>query len=459
MSPRTRLLACALLAAVAASGSAFADTRTLALDGAGTAYAVSAGAYGDLFPGGRATAAANPVLALDVTPAGGATARLLVPGSEGPESEVNPFLVLDPATQTLYTVWQRQTASSSTIGLVGLAGGEFGGFLEVTDRASAVKSALQVSITRDAYTRLAADASRSTVERTVLHLLWWEPASQQSYYKPILLVGGTVLAGQPAVTLGDLDGPAVEPTASQVSPALYAAPRTAAGRNDHAAILGFANSRTGRILSIEVSVVPGEMSALADDLRSYIEQTAVIGDAQDLQNIAEAVRGHIISTGARITDSFQPGMLQFLGDAVRGHIISTGVVFDGDATALAEDARRFALRSGVNVIANGLDRPGMAPLQTAAILDVPGAPLATGSQQVEMRITASHPAPATGDGVHTLLLSPDGVATVVAWDAAGAVDYRTWQANAWTTPNTLKLGPTLTHDQALSLLQRSVREY
>ncbi len=459
MSPRIRLLATALLAATTLCGALLADDRTTAIDGSGATYTVSAGAYGQLFPGGTATAAANPVLALDVVPAGGAAQRLLVPGSEGPESEAGAFVILDPATQTLYTVWQSQTAKTSTIRLVGLAGGAFGSWIEASDRATTAKSALQVSITRDAYSQLPTGASApATVQRTVLHLLWWEPVSQQSYYKPILLVGGTVMAGQPAVTLGDLDGPSPEPTAAQVSPQLYAAPSVAAGRNDHAAILGFANARTGRILSIEVSVVPGEMSELADDLRAYIEQTAAISDAQNLQSIADGVRGHIISTGVRFTD-FQPGMLQFLGDAVRGHIISTGIVFDGDVMALAEDARRFALSSGANVIANGLDRPGMAPLQAAAILDLPGAPLAAGSQQVEMRITATHPAPATGDGSHTLLLSPDGLGQVVAWDGAGALSYRSWQGSAWSAANALQLGPNLSESQALALLLRSVREH
>src|SRR3954453_11082395 len=103
-----RILLGALALGALAAASAHADSRDLALGSDGTVYQVRADTYGNLFPGGKDTSPANQVVALDVTPPGGATQRQLVPGTSGPDSESLPSVVFADDSQTVFLLWETE---------------------------------------------------------------------------------------------------------------------------------------------------------------------------------------------------------------------------------------------------------------------------------------------------------------------------------------------------------------
>src|SRR5690349_12842673 len=139
---RRAFIVAALAACPAMPG--FAADRLSALGTQGEVYTLRAGSYADLFPGGQATAAANPVLALDVAEAGSATQRLLVPGSESAAVESNPFIVYEESSATLYLVWQSIPRVGETeLKLGAFRGGQWGGVTEIRDNVGAAQGAPQ----------------------------------------------------------------------------------------------------------------------------------------------------------------------------------------------------------------------------------------------------------------------------------------------------------------------------
>lgn len=446
------LLAGAALALLGAAPGVAADPRSTTVGGDGTVYVIRGGAYGELFSGIPAAKTTLPVLALDVTPAGGTTQRLLVPGTDDPQIDESPVLLLQEPTGDLFLLWSSRSADGVSLLLRSFAHGKFSGSVALDDNPRALKSAPQVTITRDAYTSTDPRGVTRAVQRTVLHLLWWEadPAGDSIMYRSVLFVNGELVGADDLVDLGDLDLAAPEANVASLAHGLVRAPMLAPGRNERASILGFVGPRTGRLFTIEVAVVPGELSSLADDLRDYLVAVGTRDGLGDLVRISEMARAHLIGGGRRFSD----GVLLAFGEQVRAHLIGGGR-FGGDAVGLAEDTRRYLLREGANLLENGLDAPDLPPTD-AAILELPSDD-AGATHQVQLRIMGKRPAPVTLESNHRLFTSPDGARVVVAWDAPGQLRYTEWRDGAWSPALGLNLS-TLSLDAAESAIERRVRE-
>lgn len=455
-SHRFAVAALLALTSLSSAGLAVAERadRATAVAADGTVYAARTGAYKSLFPGGIAAPANAPVLALDIARADGTASRILVPGTEGIQAEDSPIVLLQEPSADVYLQWSSRTASTASLLLRRYRDGKFSDAIALDEDPQAIKGVPQVAITRDAYTALDAHGAERSVQRTVLHMVWWQgPGSSDAgiFYRAVLFVDGELVGTDDLVALSDLDTAAPDST-THAADALLRAPFLAGGRNDHSALAGFVNGRTGRLFTLEVAVVPGELSSLADDLRDFTIAAAELNGTDDLTHIGDLVRAHIIGVGRRISD----GVLVALGEEVRAHIIGVGHGYGGDAVVLANDTRRFLLREGVNLLENGVDSPDLVAGNTA-ILELP-TDAAGATHQIRLRIMAKHPAPATGETATQLLASPDGTRVLVSWDGPSQLRYTEWRDDSWSAAVALPLG-VLSHDDALQALQRRVREH
>ena len=383
-----------LLALVAmpafAVNNASPDARATAVAADGAVYVATAGTYGALFPQGSAAAATTPVLALDITSADGDSSRVLVAGTDDAAAEEAPVVFTQDSTGDVYLVWSSRSGAAASLLLRAYSNGRFSDSVTLDDNAFAAKGAPQVALTRDAFTTVDAQGLSRAVQRSVLHLLWWEGGAQggSAMYRSVLFVNGGLVGANSLIDLGNLDAPGAEATADRVSDALTHSPVLARGRNERAALMGFVNPRSGRLLTVEVGVVPGELSSLADDLADYVVGLGASGGLGDMQHVGAAVRIHISGGGSRISDR----VLQALGPGVASHVVASGRSFGGDAVALANDTRRFLLREGANLLANGIDSrpPGQQHGHRSSCRPMPrGSPTSSSS--------GSWPTASTGD--------------------------------------------------------------
>ncbi|MEO8503485.1 MAG: hypothetical protein ABI609_06265 [Acidobacteriota bacterium] len=430
-----------------------ADARTTAVAADGAVYVATAGTYGALFPHGSAAAATTPVLALDITSADGDSSRVLVAGTDDAAAEEAPLLFTQDPTGDVYLVWSSRSGAAASLLLRAYSNGEFSDSVTLDDNPFAAKGAPQVALTRDAFTTVDARGVNRAVQRSVLHLLWWEGGAQGggAKYRSVLFVNGGLVGANGLIDLGNLDTPGIEATADRVSDALTRSPVLARGRNERAALIGFVNPRSGRLLTVEVGVVPGELSSLADDLSSYIVGLGATGGLGDMQHVGDAVRIHIIGGGRRISER----VLQALGPDVASHVVANGRSFGGDAVALANDTRRFLLREGANLLANGIDSPDLLANNTA-IVELP-ADAAGITNQLQFRVMGQRPAPTTPENASRIHASPDGTQLVVSWDGANDVGYTEWLGKAWSAPRSLHLD-TIDRAAAETALDRRVAQ-
>lgn len=461
MRNRAASLAFALGLTLAASAPAL--DRQSALGSGGEVFTARTGTRVQLFPQDAGPGAANASLALDVVRADATVERLLVPGTDDEAVESAPFLVYEESAGALFMVWQSQQGFiHPVLNVVCFKGGQFGKVIEVSGNPSGFsdKSASQIAVTRDQYAVTGEDGATRTIHRTVLHLIWWEGgnADGKILYSPITLLDGAFAEPFAVYTLNDLDTGAVEPSIADVAAELYRAPRIQSGRNDHTVVIAFANPRTGRLVTAEISVLPGEISYLGDDLRAHIIEIGARAPLPNATQLGDALRAHIIEIGHRTR--LNRDVLQYLGSDLRAHIIEIGHKNKNDPKVLAELARQRLVRSGANLLENGVERAAAGLESSARIVELgdPGEPASPlGTQLIQFRVAATRPAPRTGTAPTTLYASEDGSKVLIAWELPGMIRYRESQESGWSKFNTLQLGDNLTRERADQILERRVR--
>src|SRR6266545_3285779 len=334
----TRITSMVLALGFLLSAGAFAFDRPGALGPGGEVYLTQVGPYGVLFPKGKSYPANNVVLTLEVSWSGGAADRVMVPGTEGAEVEASPFVVFEETSKSLYLLWQTKSdALVNRLILRTFKDGSFGPPIEVrTSLFNAAMSAPQVAVTRDEFFVPTADGGTATVHRTLLHLIWWEesPAGNEVHYAPITLIEGIYTGWHPVYSLNDFDrSPDDSAAANEALAQLYRSPRIQTGRNDHSVVISFADERNGRLTVLDVSLLPGEISYIADKIRSHIID---IGRKKPTASeIADKIRSHIIDIGR-----LQPQVVSFLSNDVYQHILAVGPQFEGNGVPRDPPARR-----------------------------------------------------------------------------------------------------------------------
>ena len=456
-------LACGLIAA----GAARADLRDVALGSDGTVYQVRADLYGKLFPQGKETASANPVIALDVNSPGAPARRILVPSTSGPEQESLPsVLFADDESQTVFLLWRTELNLHPLLQLAAYDGQGWSKVIQVTGNPFADKTSPQFTITRDTYVAAGDDGTETEHHRFVLHLIWQEQGAGTqlaTFYTPIVISDGSYIGWNPIYDLDDFL-PAGARAAAGPAPSgltsLVSTPMLQAGPNSRTVVVVYTSAAASRLAAIEVDVLPQELSQLAEKARAHIVDLGRKSYPGDYVTMAEACRAHIVDLGV----AFQPQVISSIADQVRALILDSGAHGD-DLLVLAEKARAHIVDLGAQLSGWGLRPSGNEAAKVLAVGDTPNPePLPDGtispSYLFQFRVSANLPAPQVGAGTVRLFASETGENLIVSWAQADRLFYRNSRADgSWSDPKQLVFSTNLDLTKAYQILDQRLRNH
>jgi hypothetical protein len=448
-----------------------AEQRPGALGAKGEVYMTEVGAFGDLFPGTRAPrglSATSQVLALDILAPDSAPQRVLVPNTDGSALESTPALLYEDGSKTLYAVWGTHLNSlHSVLYLASFDGASWSNPIQIAGNPFAAKVSSRLAVTRDSYldTTVTPWVTRA---RTVLHLAWAEPNGKgllEVSYTPLIFEDGVFLGFDPS-TVQNLNSLERSPaTGLPVSPDLAAALNMQNGRDGNTVVVSFASATTGRLNTLEIDVLPRELSLIADRVRGQITTIGPRYYPAQMQDLAGVVATGIMAIGA----DFHPEVLQPIADRVHDAIAQWA---GGPLQNLADNAGAMIIDSGFKLSGRGLFlAPSAAPQQlvqagpsSSSTLQLagsssPGASTSSSSSQwLQFRLDSSRPVPAVGAAGFHILASPSGRSALVEWQQDSShIGYSTSQGSGWSDPHTIQLSDQLTLDQALAYLQQRLR--
>jgi len=461
----TLVLGLALLGLAATALPGRAASRDTALGASGEVYQVKAGNYGDLFPNGHAVDATVPVLAIDVTKPGATPQRVLIPETLDPSPDTSASLLYESDSQTVYTLWAAQVGTNSVLKLAGFDGTNWSAPIQVVGNPYATKGSPQFAITRETFQDIADDGTTATKHRTTLHLLWQEesvPGVPETFYTPVVFVEGVYTGINPVYDLSDSvpAPPAAGAAAAAAAPqqtTLLRAPTIQAGRDQRTVIAAFNSPGKQQLATVEIDVLPEELSRLSEKARSHIIEIGRALYPNDLPSLATKARSHIIEIGV----AFHPELVSSIADQVQAVILANGDA-DGPATSiedLATKARSHIIEIGAKLSGRGLQDGDLTKI--VQVDDPSGEDTITPTGQaaylLQLRLASTRPVPRIGPGTVKLFVSEDGSDVLVSWAQTDKVLYRLSKDGGWSDALTLTLSPTLDINKAYDILGQRVR--
>lgn len=400
--------------------------------------------------------AADPVLAVEVLRQGEEPDLAVVPGTEGAEIESSAHLAYEESSGTLFVTWERRTNSiHSQILLSSYRAGEWSELIAVSDQRFSLKSSPRIAISRESFAGAAmeaADGEPRQVQRTTLHVVWFEERGGGSavVYTPIILIDGRYVGSHTRLTLSELFPR--ESSAEQVSVASIL-PTMRPTRDGRSVAIGFVDPDSGEMIVSRISLLSGELTAISEEARAHIIDIGARYDsrkADDLQRMSDEARAHIIDIGAHMDRR----LVRFVADEARAHIIDIGARYNSrdqqDRQRLADESRAHIIDIGFRLDARGVPN---AKESRSLLLDMRG-----GSGDVLGVIRAEEggprPLPELATDSADLHLSGGGDHALVAWREGNQLRYRETTEAGWGEVRSLKLDQQLTIEKAEEILRR-----
>jgi len=436
-----------------------AQDGTGVLGAAGEVYLAKVGAYKDLFPKDHATASGNTVLAIDLIQPGAAPQRLMVPYTTGADVESSPAVLFEDDSDTLFVVWASQTnALSSVLMLASFDGTSWGAPIQITGNPFSSKTSPQLAVTRDSFAATDSAGNTATRHRTIIHVVWEEQTASGNadvLYTPAILDEGTYLGWAPVYNLNDMVGRT--PSISGFAPpdALVQSPVLQSGRDTRTLVIGFASAETRSLSSVEVDVLPEEISLLAEGCRAHIIELGQNLYPDHLQALADNASADIVAHGS----AFHTDIVQYIAGQIRNLVLANRGTDPGDLTALSADARAHIIELGSRLSGRGLrDLNGSnAKSLSESIASVVPTDSTAPSHLIHFRVASNRPAPQMGATGTQLFLSETGDDTLVAWTDTGKILYRLSQDASWSDQRQIKLSDSLDAAHAFGILKQRVR--
>ena len=473
MSKRYRFLVLGMIGCgLASAAPGLATSHDSALGASGEVYQVRSGNYGDLFPGGHAAAPATPVLAVDVTRSGSPLQRVLIPDTVDFASESSASLLYENDSQTVFVLWESYEGIHPILKLAGFDGTNWSPPITVVGNPFAPKTSPQFAITREVFQDVTVDGTGApgtpvTKHRTSLHLLWQEEGaaagSIDTFYTPVIFVDGVFTGNNPVY---DLSAFLPAGTAADIQPALLRAPTIQSGRDQRTVVVAFASQSTGQMATVEIDVLPEELSRLSEEARSHIIEIGAPLYPGKLPDLAAKARSHIIEIGV----AFHPELASTLADQVSTTILG------GSASGLpdlAEKARSHIIEIGAKLSARGLrnlsedslsqivqvDDPGNRGIAGGASLSLaaPSVQTAAAAYLIQVRVASHRPIPRVGPGNVVVFVSEAGEDALVSWAQADKMLYRLSTDGTWSDPRELDFSPTVDINKAYDILAQRIR--
>lgn len=442
----------ATTAALMLLGSAvYAAGGETVLGADGHVYRVLSGSYGELFPEGTEVEAENAVLALDVL-RDGVKERFLIPETQSPEVEHGGTLHYEAGGDDVYVLWEGvQNAIHPLLYLTSFHGAGFDNVIGIAGNPFAEKGHPQLVSSRDAEPPIRAMADLGMRgDRAVINVVWWERSNGQTIkrFVPILFQNGAFIGSHPMpVGLGSLlngtdAGVTFDPRAEDLL-------RIQKGSKLNTTVIGFFNSATGKLVSIEVELLPMALSFLARQVADEVAE--MLGDGQyTAEEIGEAARQVALAAGG---SDFHPGSLEFIARRVVELILEESSRPEGLAGDFPDKLGPHIIHIGARFKANGLDG------QEAVELIEIGSGLLSVHHLKVVRV-AEWQAPDVGDDA-SLFLSSTGRRAMVAWNGESSVFYRESDPDGggWGSLHEIRLEGDLDNVTAYRILAERVAGY
>ncbi len=456
------LLLALLVGSLAIPTASALGSRQSALGSDGEVYRIVTGTYGQFFPAGLVPAA-NSVLVLEIIrPGVRSPTRLLVPGTETDDVELAASISLEDDSRSLTVIWASQrNYIHSRINLAVLNDGRWSQTIELSGDAWSLKSSPAVAVTRDTFVSDRQDGPVAQ-SRTIYHVVWWEEAGSgdRIVYSPLVFLDGNYTGSNSVFVLTDLVSESLQTAAPlpNLRPELVRTPTVQSGSTDTASVVvGFVHPTSGKLVSLQLSPVPGSLALLASEVEADLANFAVNNPGADGVALGERARHQIVEFGVRL--GMHPGFLQYVASTLESDLHVAGG--ENGAAALGERARHQIVEFGVRMLAQGFSgSPDSAP---AWLAELPAGDAGSDGQTlrpvqaIRLRLAQALTAPETDAAPTSLFLSPSGSSALVAWYMDPVVRY--YESNAdgsWSGLHRIRLSADLSLEHVLDLLEARV---
>ena len=436
------------LALLLAASSASADQR-FALGAHGELYRLLTGTPRSLGIG----RGQNPILALSISRPDQTPQVVVIPGTEGEEVESSAMILHEESSDSVFVIWESRTNYiHSQIKLGSLSKGAWSAPIVLSGEFFSLKTSPRLAVTRDSFMEEGADGQVVWKNRTIYHAVWWEEAAagERVVYSPVTLIDGAYIGWNPLLVLNTLGFGAPADRIQLGTRELAQAPTIQPGRGPASLVIGFTEPASRQFVQLEVDVVSGTLSALAEKLKA-----ALLADSGDPSTLSDRARGYLIDFGARL--GMHPSVVSAIGQAVTSNVISSAPA--GEAlNSIADRARGYLIDFGVRLAAQGVTAtPDQA---TAWLVQFPtaspdlGSPGDSPEHVIRLRRAAARPIPQTESGATFALVSRSGFESLVAWQVGNLLRYRETEGGGWSDVRTLRLDDSLSLAHATSALEQ-----
>ena len=439
------LLLAVLTGALLAPAAVTAEAPRV-LDRDGAIITLLGGAYQELFPDGTETSHDHSVLALNVHHLDDRSERWLVPGTESRDLEGARTLVLEDRSQVVYVLWESLFNDLHPIFyLTSFDGTAFSEVIEIVSDPFARKGSPQLVVTRESVTDA---ASGGEIDRTLLHLTWWQEAQgvSRKLYTPIIIQDGIYQGRSPIIDLARFSPEGGE--LPEISPFIEDAIVAFPGEDSRSVVTGYIDRYSHRLVTLRMQVIP---RALVDFIDKARAEFIVIGNkVGSYRELAEQMRRAMLEIGEDLHVAIRLYLAEHLA-AMLEEI--DGAPNPDDILSMADKARAEFIVIGLKLGPNGVVDAGGEVLAVGPILE-DGAHHLVGVTRM-----SDHAAPEV-DGPTTLFVSDSGKDVLVAWEPVGQerrIYYRQSTADSWTDPAFLELGQGLDRQGALQMLEQRIR--
>lgn len=382
----------------------------------GVVYKARAGQYGALFPDGSEVDSDQHVLTLTISDGHGQQVQQLIPGTEGYEIEVNPSVIFEETTDTLYLLWESWYGVHSRLHLAGFSDNAWTDIIEITGSPYVVQSSPHFAVTRDEVTEYGAKEEQAIVhQRTILHLFWIEErgaGEEKVAYAPQLLLDGQLVSNVTPIILNELvsaseNAPAFQPVSHPVM--------VRPGSDPQSVVVSFTDKDSRQLVTMEMRVLPGELSELSTSVGNWLRSTTAETEPGKL---AAAARSMILNSEQGIKSSALIDLADEVGRCVADFEVGTPAAQMAEScTHQILDAGSELDRSGIKKIF-GRARPHWIVVGYTPPKGTPNGPnqIDQAQQHVATRITATHPAPEIMElQPASILTSSDGESLIIYW--------------------------------------------
>jgi len=459
---KIRDLIALLVLSILVTGSAAAESRTGTLGSGGEVYLAQVVPSSQVFA--QPEAAADPlVLALKILRPAQEPEWIRVPESEGVNPNASFFILHEELSDTVFVVWEGRIGSHPIIQLASYHDGVWSETRLVSENIWSLKGFPQLAITRETFELPDEEGVAQTVQRTLLHVVWWEETAEgdRTLYRPLILENGELQALGQAYVLNELAGEALAVDAEAPEEALLRHPSVQVDGDGKTVLVTFADPATRRILVLDIGPLPAGLGLLGNDVFDFVSGLEPAApEGPDISSIAGRVRAHIVIVGHRYR--LNPGAVQRMADEVHS-TVSESLTEDPDMElrTLAGVVRAHIVIVGARMSGETLDR--IRPSSATSVVEVTSQEEQTptsGSEVpalVRLTVTAELAVPSVGSGATHLFASPEGTELILAWETETGVQYRKAAGGVWSPVREMPTSQELDLSRALQLLEQSVQ--